>query len=207
MSKKKQIIINVIIAILFFFLGGIVGSRAEYSRLTSTQNVVNNNITNENEEIQKENNKESKKEDAKVIPFNQEEDLGNIGLKVLNVEETEQVSNKRDSISSSGKFIVIELSLKNNAKQAIEYDPNQLELVSNDGVVYQVDDVAFQAGQKLNSQETIYNKNKDFIGFYDKFNSGLTKNTYVVFDVPKELNLDNTKLVIKGIERVQFSLK
>lgn len=201
MNKKKQIIINVIIAILFFFLGGVVGSRAEYSRLTSIQNVATNNSTNEKVK------KESKKEEAKVIPLNQEENLGNVGLKVLNVKETEQVNNKRDSISSSGKFIVIELSLKNNAKQAIEYDPNQLELVSNDGVVYQVDDVAFQAGQKLNSQETIYNKNKDFIGFYDKFNSGLTKNTYSVFDVPKEVNLDNTKLVIKGIERVQFSLK
>ncbi|MBO3420194.1 DUF4352 domain-containing protein [Clostridium perfringens] len=201
MKNKKQIIINIGIAIVFFFLGGVVGSRAEYSRLTSIQNVIPSNSINEKV------TKENKKEEAKVIPLNQEEDLGNIGLKVLNVKETEQVNNESDSISSSGKFIVIELSLKNNAKQAVEYNPNQLELVSNDGVVYQVDDVAFQAGQKLNSQETIYNRNKDFIGFYDKFNSGLTKNTYVVFDVPKDLNIDNTKLVIEGINGVQFSLK
>ncbi|EDT14108.1 DUF4352 domain-containing protein [Clostridium perfringens] len=201
MKNKKQIIINVVIAIVFFFLGGIVGSRAEYSRLTSIQNVIPNNSANEKVK------KENKKEEAKVIPLNQEENLGNIGLKILNVKETEQVNNESGNVSPSGKFIVVELSLKNNAKKAVEYNPNQLELVSNDGVVYQVDDVAFQAGQKLNSQETIYNKNKDFIGFYDKFNSGLTKNTYVVFDVPTELNLDNTKLVIQGIEGVQFSLK
>lgn len=201
MKNKKQIIINIVIAIVFFFLGGIVGSRAEYSRLTSIQNVIPNNSANERVK------KENKKEETKVIPLNQEENLGNIGLKVLSVNETEQVNNKSGSTSSSGKFIVIELSLKNNAKQAIEYNPNQLELLANDGVVYQVDDVAFQAGQNLNSQETIYNKNKDFIGFYDKFNSGLTKNTYVVFDVPKDLNIDNTNLVIEGIKGVQFSLK
>ncbi|HII4428336.1 TPA: DUF4352 domain-containing protein [Clostridium perfringens] len=201
MKNKKQIIINIVIAIVFFFLGGIVGSRAEYSRLTSIQNVIPNNSANERVK------KENKKEETKVIPLNQEENLGNIGLKVLSVNETEQVNNKSSSTSSSGKFIVIELSLKNNAKQAVEYNPNQLELLANDGVVYQVDDVAFQAGQNLNSQETIYNKNKDFIGFYDKFNSGLTKNTYVVFDVPKDLNIDNTNLVIEGIKGVQFSLK
>ncbi|MBO3312105.1 DUF4352 domain-containing protein [Clostridium perfringens] len=201
MKNKKQIIINIVIAIVFFFLGGIVGSRAEYSRLTSIQNVIHNNSANERVK------KENKKEETKVIPLNQEENLGNIGLKVLSVNETEQVNNKSGSTSSSGKFIVIELSLKNNAKQAVEYNPNQLELLANDGVVYQVDDVAFQAGQNLNSQETIYNKNKDFIGFYDKFNSGLTKNTYVVFDVPKDLNIDNTNLVIEGIKGVQFSLK
>ncbi|HAT4306282.1 TPA: DUF4352 domain-containing protein [Clostridium perfringens] len=201
MKNKKQIIINIVIAIVFFFLGGIVGSRAEYSRLTSIQNVIPNNSVNERVK------KENKKEETKVIPLNQEENLGNIGLKVLSVNETEQVNNKSGSTSSSGKFIVIELSLKNNAKQAVEYNPNQLELLANDGVVYQVDDVAFQAGQNLNSQETIYNKNKDFIGFYDKFNSGLTKNTYVVFDVPKDLNIDNTNLVIEGIKGVQFSLK
>ncbi|EHK2366524.1 DUF4352 domain-containing protein [Clostridium perfringens] len=201
MKNKKQIIINIVIAIVFFFLGGIVGSRAEYSRLTSIQNVIPNNSVNERVK------KENKKEETKVIPLNQEENLGNIGLKVLSVNETEQVNNKSGSTSSSGKFIVIELSLKNNAKQAVEYNPNQLELLANDGVVYQGDDVAFQAGQNLNSQETIYNKNKDFIGFYDKFNSGLTKNTYVVFDVPKDLNIDNTNLVIEGIKGVQFSLK
>ncbi|MGU9408822.1 DUF4352 domain-containing protein [Clostridium perfringens] len=201
MKNKKQIIINIVIAIVFFFLGGIVGSRAEYSRLISIQNVIHNNSANERVK------KENKKEETKVIPLNQEENLGNIGLKVLSVNETEQVNNKSGSTSSSGKFIVIELSLKNNAKQAVEYNPNQLELLANDGVVYQVDDVAFQAGQNLNSQETIYNKNKDFIGFYDKFNSGLTKNTYVVFDVPKDLNIDNTNLVIEGIKGVQFSLK
>lgn len=195
MKNKKQIITNVAIAIIFFLLGGFfLGGNSSTTNPSVSNNVVKNS-------------EQTKKEEAKVIPLNQEEDLGNIGLKVLNVKETEQVNNESDSISSSGKFIVIELSLKNNAKQAVEYNPNQLELVSNDGVVYQVDDVAFQAGQKLNSQETIYNKNKDFIGFYDKFNSGLTKNTYVVFDVPKDLNIDNTKLVIEGINGVQFSLK
>lgn len=199
--KKKQIIINIVIAIIFFIVGGVFGSKMENSRLNSIRNAIPNNNTQEKVK------EEAKKEAAKIIPLNQEENLGNVGLTVLNVKETEQINNESGSTSSSGKFIVIELSLKNTAKQAVEYNPNQLELLSNDGVVYQVDDVAFQAGQNLNSQETIYNKNKDFIGFYDKFNSGLTKKTYVVFDVPKDLNLDNTKLVIEGNKTVQFSIK
>lgn len=201
MKNKKQIIINVAIAIIFFILGGIFGSKMENSRLNSIRNAIPNNSTQEKVK------EDPKKEESKIIPLNQEENLGNVGIKVLSVQEKEKISNESGNSTASGKFIVIELSLKNNDKQAIQYEANQFNLITKDNAVYQIDDVAFDAMGNLNSQETIFNKNKDFIGVYDKFNAGMTKKTYIVFDVPKDLNLDNAKLIIEGNKNLQFSLK
>ncbi|MGG5460847.1 DUF4352 domain-containing protein [Clostridium sp. B9] len=201
MKNKKQIIINIAIAIIFFILGGIFGSKMENSRLNSIRNTIPNNSTQEKVK------EEPKKEEAKIISLNQEENLGNVGMKVLSVKETEQINNEAGNSTASGKFIVIELSLKNNGKQPIQYEPNQFELITNNDVIYQIDDNSFEAMGNLNSQETIFNKNKEFIGVYDKFNAGMTKKTYIVFEVPKDLSLDNIKLVVEGNKSVQFSLK
>ncbi|MEG1009561.1 MAG: hypothetical protein RSF67_07105, partial [Clostridia bacterium] len=85
------------------------------------------------------------------------------------------------------------------------YSPRDLQLLS-DGTEYQSDDNAFETLQNLTSQKTIYDKNKDYIGPYDKFNPGITKKTFVVFDVPKDLNLKDTKLITVGNEDIQFDL-
>lgn len=199
--NKKQIAIYVIIAVVFFFIGGCVGARGQYNVMTEEQS---KSLENNDDEASKDSN--AKNTQAKVIGLNQEETFSNVGMKVLKAEESESVSNEAGNSKSSGKFIIVEVELKNCDKKAIQYSPDQFELVSG-GSVYKIDDAGFDAMGNLNSQETIFNENKEFIGAYDSFNPGISKKTYLVFDVPKDVTLENSKLALTGNQEVEFALK
>ncbi|MFR9241034.1 MAG: DUF4352 domain-containing protein [Clostridium baratii] len=200
--KKKPIIINVVIAIVFFIVGSSIGyNRGESNAYNKMSKTLTSTDTS-----QQSNSKSEENSTVKTIKLNQAENLGNVELKVLKTKETNKISNESGNVSASGNFIIIELSIKNKDKQPIQYDPNQFQLINGE-TTYTVDDVAFDALGKLNSQETIYNENKDFVGSYDSFNSGLTKKTYLVFDVPKDVSLDKAKLIVENNKNIQFSLK
>lgn len=153
-----------------------------------------------------ENSKETNNSKVKLIGLNQEEVFNNIGMKVLKAEESNGINNESGTSKPSGKFIILELELKNNDKQAIQYSSDQFMLNSGDST-YQVDDTAFDAMGNLNNQESIFNKNQDFIGAYDNFNPGISKKTYLVFDVPKNVTLESSKLMLTDNKEVEFSLK
>ncbi|MDQ0149208.1 DUF4352 domain-containing protein [Eubacterium multiforme] len=142
----------------------------------------------------------------KVVKLNEQSKIGDVGVKVLKVKETKNISNEAGKSKANGKFIIIELSLKNESKDPIQYDSHDFTL-NNDGKSYEIDDNSFDASGNMNSQQSIYNNNKDFIGVYDKFNPGITKKTYLVFDVPKDLDLSKTNLVIAQDDDIQFALK
>ncbi|MGG7077399.1 DUF4352 domain-containing protein [Clostridium sardiniense] len=201
MNNKKQIIIYVIIAIVFFTLGGSFGyNRGEantYNKMRSSGEKTDNSEQND-----------TKKEDAsniKSIKLNQTEKFSGVEMKVLNSKEANSVNNESGNVKASGKFIIIEISLKNISKEAIEYSPKIFRLINN-GIEYQSDDVAFDALQKLNSQKSIYDEDKNYIGPYDKFNPGITKKTFIAFDVPKDVDLKDVKLIIQDDKNVQFDL-
>ncbi|EDS77345.1 conserved hypothetical protein [Clostridium botulinum C str. Eklund] len=150
--------------------------------------------------------KEVKQEPAKTIKIGEEAKAGNIGVKVLEAKEKESISNEAGKSHATGKFIIIKLELKNNGNEATEYTPSEFKLL-NGTKKYDVDDNSFEALGYLNSQETIYKENKKFIGSYDKYNSGLVKNTYLVFDVPKDSKLENLKLTVEGAKNTEMNLK
>ena len=194
--NKKQIAINVVIAVAFFFIGGTVGAYTEHqSSIESVQPATETPTAKPQNESK-----------IKTVALNQEEVLGNITMKVVKTEETQSINNESGSSTAGGKFIVIELELKNNDKQAIEYAAKQFMLKSKD-LEYKIDDASFDAMGNLNNQESIYNKNQEFIGVYDSFNPGMVKKTYLVFDVPKDVTLDNAKLMLTDNNEIQFSLK
>lgn len=197
--NKKQIAIYIIIAVVFFFIGGCVGSYTQYKKNIETkyQDIKGNDV---------ENSKEVNNVKMKLIGLNQEEVFSNIGMKVLKAEESDGINNESGTSKPSGKFIVLELELKNNDKQSIQYSSDQFMLTSGDSI-YQVDDTAFDAMGNLNNQESIFNKNQEFIGAYDNFNPGMSKKTYLVFDVPKNITIENSKLMLTDNKEVAFSLK
>lgn len=149
--------------------------------------------------------KEEKKE-IKSIKLNEEAPSGDLGIKVLEAKEGTSISNESGKSTPSGKFIIIKLELKNNGQSAIGYGTDDFGLKDIKGI-YELDDNALEALGNLNSQETIFNKNKNFVGVYDKFNAGITKNTYIVFDVPKETKIDDLKLIVKQNQEIEFNLK
>ncbi|KLU74184.1 hypothetical protein ADU80_05020 [Clostridium botulinum] len=152
-------------------------------------------------------NKDSKTtESNKIVKLGEETKAGNIGVKVLEVKEQNSISNEAGKANATCKFVILKLELKNNGNEATEYNPHEFKL-NDDKKTLEVDDNSFDALGHLNSQETIYKNNKKFIGSYDKYNAGLSKNTYLVFDVPKDSKLENLKLTVEGAKNTQLNLK
>ncbi|WP_194190790.1 DUF4352 domain-containing protein [Clostridium chrysemydis] len=213
MKNKKQILIYVAIAVVSLFIGGLVSSRYYRGKISA----MNAGFEKQLEDIRmsdggpKVSNKEKSEENTsesssvKTVKIGEEQKYSGADLKILSVKEANSVNNEAGNVKASGKFIIIELSLKNTSKDAIESNPHEFKLVAN-GAKYLVDDTAFEALQNLNSQKETYDENKNYVGPYDKFNPGITKKTYIVFEVPKEVNLKDSKLIVSDNEDIQFEL-
>jgi len=200
--SKKQTIITIIVVVLAFVIGFFVGDSSAINRVNKQIDSANTGETVDSENT----TKEESKEEIKSIQLNEEAQAGDLGIKVLESKESTTVSNEAGKSTPAGKFIIIKLELKNNGKEATEYDTHDFKLKNND-TLYEVDDNSFDALGNLNSQETIFNKNSKFIGVYNKFNAGITKNTYIVFDVPKEAKIENLKLIVEQNKNIEFNLK
>lgn len=207
--NKKGIIITLVVAVLSFITGFFVGDSAAINKVNKQ---IESNIqatSSQPETKQEESKKEEVKESAQTvqtIKVNEQSSVGNLGVKVLEAKETTNISNEAGKSAASGKFIVIKLELKNNGQEATEYNTHDFRLKTSQAI-YEVDDNAFDALGNLNSQETIYKNNKNFIGVYDKFNSGIAKNTYIVFDIPKETKIEDLKLLIAQDKSKEFNIK
>ncbi|HDK7182930.1 TPA: DUF4352 domain-containing protein [Clostridium botulinum] len=195
MKKNFKLIIG---GLIIFIAGYFIGDATAISRVKKQ--------IGQGTEKQVSSTKEGVKEEKKDIKAGEQSPVGNLGVKILEAKESTAISNESGKSTPSGKFIVIKLELKNNGEEATEYNTNEFAL-KKDKTIYEVDDNAFEALGQLNSQETIYNKNSNFIGAYDKFNSGITKNTYIAFDVPKETKIEALKLITKHNKGIQFNLK
>ncbi|ABS34895.1 DUF4352 domain-containing protein [Clostridium botulinum] len=195
MKKNTKLIIG---AIVIFVVGYFIGDATAISRVKKQ--------IGQGTEKQVSSAKEEVKEEKKDIKFGEQSAVGNLGVKILEAKESTAISNEAGKSTPSGKFIIINLEIKNNGEEATEYSPRDFKL-KHDKKTYEIDDNSFEALGNLNSQEKIYNKNEKFIGSYDKFNSGISKNTFAVFDVPKEAKIEDLKLITKHNKGIQFNLK
>ena len=161
----------------------------------------NNKTTVKQEQIK---NKEEMPK-AELIDLNKSKSVDDIEYKILNVKETKSISNESGKSKANGKFIIVELQIENKTKNPISYSSDDFFLINN-GRTFLVDDNSFNASQNLNSQQTIFNKNEKYIGTYDKFNPGITKKTFIVFDVPKDLNIKDTCFIPAKNTNIQFKL-
>lgn len=204
--NKKGIIITLVVAVLSFITGFFVGDSAAINKVNKQIEANIQATSSQPETKQEESKKEEVKETAQTIKVNEQSSVGNLGVKILESKETTNISNEAGKSVASGKFIVIKLELKNNGQEATEYNTHDFRLKTSQAI-YEVDDNAFDALGNLNSQETIYKNNKNFIGVYDKFNSGIAKNTYIVFDIPKETKIEDLKLLIVQDKSKEFNIK
>ncbi|HCL4466712.1 TPA: DUF4352 domain-containing protein [Clostridium botulinum] len=192
MKKNFKLIIG---GLIIFIVGYFIGDATAIGR-------VNKQIGQRTEKQVSSTKKEVKKD----IKFGEQSSVGNLGVKILEAKENGAISNESGKSTPSGKFIVIKLDIKNNGEEATGYEPHEFKL--NDGEkTYEVDDNSFEALGHLNSQESIFRENKNFIGSYDKINAGINKNTFLVFDIPKDVKIDNLKLITEHNKGIQFNLK
>lgn len=196
---KKRVIIEVVCGILIFVVGFFIGDASAIKRVNEQIGI---NVTKQDEEqkteevkVNNENKNDDSKKDPKIYQFGQEGVSGDWDIKVLEAKEADTIEagNSEDNIKSSLKFIIVKLEMKNISKEPIQYSPEEFILGNmNDKTQYKAD---LNAMLTANGKETIYNRNNNFIGAYEDVNPNTPKETYVIFEVPKEVKIENCVLV------------
>lgn len=174
--KKKLIILIAIILGVSLFLG---------CKVTNNTNTISYKLKEESKKI---------KLDELTTDF-----------EVLNAKEVKSIGTNSNQINPKGKFIVIEILLKNISKENINYSPISLQLINN-GYEYHLDENSFEALKKLISQEILNDKKCNYIRPYTVLAPGETKKSFVIFDVPKDLKLKDSKLIVNKNEEIRLDI-
>lgn len=204
---KRRLIIEIICGVLIFIVGYFIGDASAVKRVNKQIDVK---VANQQEKTMKK--KEEEKKETKIYKLGEDGITGNWNIKALEVKETDTVEggNSSHNKTTKDKFIVIKLQMKNVSKQPVQYSPREFMLGNiKDKTQYTINDTAFEAMSSANGKETIFNRNSDFIGVYTDVNPNTTKQTYVVFEVPKDMNIPDSVLINAngGAEATGFYIK
>lgn len=208
---KKRLVIEIICGVLIFIVGYFVGDSSAIKRVNQQIDAKVENKQSKEIEVNKEKVGTNKEKD-KVYKIGEEGKVGSWSIKVLEAKETNVVQggNSSNNKTTKDKFIVIKLQMKNISKQPVQYNAKEFMLGNmKDKAQYTINDVAFEAMGSANSNESIYKRNSDFIGVYKDVNPNTTKQTYIVFEVPKDMNISDSVLINanNNSEPVGFYLK
>ncbi|MBD8069379.1 DUF4352 domain-containing protein [Bacillus sp. PS06] len=143
--------------------------------------------------------------EEEVYGIGQKATVADVGFTVNGIEETSEINSGNEFIenaTTSGKFIIADITVENGKKEALTINSNYFKLVSADDVEYEATTdgtVMMAMGDAMN----------DF--FLTQVNPGLSKGGKVVFEVPADLNIAEARLHCQtgafGTESIQISLK
>jgi|GEM_PF-3187630 len=147
-----------------------------------------------------------------IYKVGEEGTSGNWNMKVLDVSETNTVQSGDISykVTTNENFIVVTLQMKNIAGYTTMYTSREFLLRKiNSEAVYNINNTSFNAMAAANGKEKVYSENSNFIGVNDEVGSGITKKTYIIFEVPKGTSAADYMLINKNDNGVPtgFSLK
>ncbi|WP_243124531.1 DUF4352 domain-containing protein [Clostridium sp. AWRP] len=191
---KKRVIIEIIGAILIFIVGYFAGDTVAINRMNKT---VDSKVSSETSDTSTSSKPTKPKEEQKqkIYKLGEEGTSGNWGIKVLDVQEltTIQGGDSSDNRTTQQKFIMVKLQLNNKSQAAAQYSNE--EFILDDTKTKAQYKSSMEAGETANQKETIYNKNSEFVGINEDVNPNTPKQTYVVFEVPKDFNMENGILI------------
>lgn len=204
--NKKQIIITCAVAFVTLIIGYFIGDASAINRVNKQISTKVSNEQNSSKENKKTNDSDKKE---KVYKAGEEGASGNWNIKVLEANETDTVQggDSSDNKTTKEKFIVLKLQMNNISKNPAQYSEREFKLENTkDKTQY---NTAFEAMQTANSKEKIYNENNNFIGAYDDTNPNTPKQTYIIFEVPKNTNVSDCILMNKNGtgDTTKFNLK
>jgi RNA polymerase subunit RPABC4/transcription elongation factor Spt4 len=161
-----------------FFMKGIIGLVAIIIIVIMASNLGENSVDQASTTVEKE--KTSKATGVKKEEPSQMSNEGissDVTIKVVTVEDKQEVGNKFTKEKAQGIYKIVEVSLTNNQKDAITVDANSFKLIDDKSreFTYSSDaQIAFDIGENEG--------NSDF--FLQSLNPGLTLTGKIVFDVP-----------------------
>ena len=91
-----------------------------------------------------------------------------------------------ETLRSSGKYLILDVVIKNNLNEQIKISQSHLFLIDGKGRKYSVDTKAHQ-------YVNVYNMN-NYYAVYEKLNPGLIKDVGIIFDVPYDLDINEARL-------------
>lgn len=191
--KNKRLIIEIVCGIVIlgvgYLVGYLVGDQMAIDRVNSAIDTKVSSTSNTSTQPKTTQTKEKNKNEAKVYKFGEEGQSGNWKIKILDSQETNtiQSGDGSDNKTTQQKFIVLKVQMTNVSQAATQYNDNEFALVnSKTKTQYQIDsDASLTASQA----ETIYKQNSNFFLAIDSVNPNMPKQTYIVFEVPKDFNM------------------
>lgn len=111
-----------------------------------------------------------------------------VGVAIVDIKETKTIKGPFDSTHASGKFMIIQLSISNEQRDAITFDSSLVKLIDTNNREY-------SASSEGSTALTFGNKETLFL---KSVNPGITTSGYVAFDVPENLAAKDLKLVFRG---------
>lgn len=130
--------------------------------------------------------------------------IADVSFTVNSIEETNEIKSSNQFIESAkteGKYVILEVTVKNEKKEAITIHSSYFKLITTDGVEY---DPNTDGAVMMAMMEE-----EDF--FLQQVNPGLSKTGKVVFEVGGDLDLNSAVLRGQtgfwGTEQIEISLK
>ena len=130
--------------------------------------------------------------------------IADVSFTVNSIEETKEISSGNEFIESAvteGKYVILEVTVKNEKKEALTINSSYFKLITLEGVVYEPNTDGKVMMAMMDEE--------DF--FLQQVNPGLSKTGKVVFEVGEDLDLNTAVLQGQtgfwGTESVEISLK
>ncbi len=130
--------------------------------------------------------------------------IADVSFTVNSIEETKEISPGNEFIESAvteGKYVILEVTVKNEKKEALTINSSYFKLITLEGVVYEPNTDGKVMMAMMDEE--------DF--FLQQVNPGLSKTGKVVFEVGENLDLNTAVLQGQtgfwGTESVEISLK
>ncbi|MFB4168288.1 DUF4352 domain-containing protein [Virgibacillus sp. JSM 102003] len=151
--------------------------------------------------------KKDKSEEGKVkkAGIGETATVADVGFTVDNVKTTSEIDSGNEFVenaTTSGKFVILDVTVKNDQKEALTIDSSYFKIKSADGTTYE----PITDGQVMMAMGDSMG---DF--FLTQINPGLSKSGKVVFEVSKDLKLKDSVLHSQtgffGTESIEISLK
>ena len=139
------------------------------------------------------------------VNLGQGQNLGKQELSVVGYTTSNSIEDSFERYTADGKFVVIEVKSKNISDEAIDIGTDFL--LKANGKTYSESTMVALAANENVTNNLDENKNKqNFVVNLGGFNPGFTKNTYIVFDVPKDVDLTNAYLINTNSKNVEFKI-
>jgi hypothetical protein len=147
---------------------------------------------------------EEPEEDILEVGIGVPAEIADVSFMVNSIEETNEIKSSNQFVESAkteGKYIIIDITVKNEKKESITIHSSYFKLITQDGVEY---DPSTDGAVMMAMMDE-----EDF--FLQQVNPGLSKTGKVVFEVGADLDLNTAVLRGQtgfwGTESVEISLK